>query len=89
MSADAKLWIDRTPIAPFSGEPKATSTLKLQRKQTPIQLDHVRADNDVGVTLSWSSPFEKRQPIPARCLYPVSPGGYTMQTLRHTGTWPR
>jgi hypothetical protein len=85
-SVDAKLWIDRAAVL---GEPRATGTVKLQRRQTAIQLDYVRADKDAGVTLSWSSPFEPRQPIPTRCLYPVTPGGYTMETLRHTGTWPR
>jgi len=42
-----------------------------------------------GVTFDWSSPFEPKQLIPTRSLYPVTPGGYFMENLRYIVEMPK
>ena len=37
------------------------------------------------MALKWSSPFQSMQSIPTERLYPVTPGGYVVENLRHVG----
>ncbi len=94
--ADGKvgLWLKRSHVF---GQAEARSAreeiqgqpIKLLRQQTPIQLNYTDATADGGIVLQWSSPFLPKQPIPTACLYPITPGGYTVDNLRHLGDLPR
>ncbi len=95
-NADGKLqlWLNREPM--FKDEAARSEraeivgrTVKLLRRQTPIQLNYSDGKAGGGVTLEWSSPFEPKQPLPTRCLYPVTPGGYLMENLRYVDDLPK
>jgi len=95
-NADGKLqlWVNREPT--FKDEAARSeraeivgSTVKLLRQQTPIQLNYSEGNAAGGVTLEWSSPFEPKQLIPTRSLYPVTPGGYFMENLRYIVDMPK
>jgi hypothetical protein len=84
------LWLDRSKILnqtePRSTREELTSKpIKLLRQQTPIQLNYSDATANGGVRLVWSNPFQAEQPVPTSSLYPLTPGGYTIETLRHVG----
>ena len=78
-----RLWINRVPIK--DKDDRIAGAVKLLRKPNPIQLNTPAGG---GGTLFWSSPFDARQPIPTKVLYPVTPGGYTMENLRSPSAWP-
>lgn len=86
-NADGKLslWIDRDPV--FRDEVSSSArtdrkekAVRLTRKHHTIQLDYERGSGAGGVTLLWSNPFEPKQPIPTRNLYPVIAGGHIVQS---------
>ena len=96
VKADGKLqlWVNREPLLKeeaAQSEQTDTSSheVKLLRQQTPIQLNYSGGKEGGVVVLEWSNPFQSKQPIPTRCLYPVTPGGYTMENLRHVGDLPK
>ena len=88
-NADGKLhlWVNRNSLIQDDKANSARAdvtgkTVKLLRKANPIQLNYTNGASGGGVTLFWSNPFEPKQRIPTRCLYPVTPGGYTMENVR-------
>jgi hypothetical protein len=71
-----KVWLNRQPV--FMNRASATQdaecvSIKLLRKFYPIQADYIGGTTAGGAVLLWSSPFEVKQPVPAKCLYPVTP----------------
>jgi hypothetical protein len=93
--ADGKvtLWLNRSEILSQS-EPRSTreeltsKPIKLLRQPTPLQLSYTDATATGGVLLQWSDPFQPKQPVPTSNLYPLTPGGYTVENLRHVGDVP-
>ena len=91
-NADGKLnlWLNREPVIQDqkireSRADVVAKTIKLLRMPNPIQLDYTGGANAGGVKLFWSSPLEPKQVVPTKCLYPVTPGGYTMENVRYVG----
>lgn len=90
--ADGKLtlWLNRSPVL-NQAEPRSArealsgKPLKLLRQQTPLQLNYTEATANGGIQLLWSNAFQPQQPIPTSSLYPLTPGGYTIETLRYVG----
>ena len=74
----------RTARADVSG-----GRIKLLRKPYALQLNYTHGSAGGGVRLSWSGPSLPKQVIPTRCLYPVTPGGYTVENIRYPGQWPQ
>jgi hypothetical protein len=94
-NADGKLraWVNREALFEDKKSHKARNelsgaTIKLLRAANPLQIDYTQGTGG-GVTLFWSSPFDAKQPLPTRCLYPVIPGGYTMDNFRSPSRWPK
>lgn len=94
--ADGKvsLWLNRSEILtqfePRSTREELTSKpIKFLRQQTPLQLNYTDATTTGGVQLHWSHPFQTKQSLPTSSLYPLTPGGYTMESLRHVGDMPK
>lgn len=90
----ATLWLNRSEIL-SQPEPRSTreeltsKPIKLLRQQTPLQLNYTDATTTGGVLLQWSHPFQTKQSLPTSSLYPLTPGGYTMESLRHVGDIPK
>jgi len=90
--ADGKVtfWLNHAEIL-GQAEPRPTreeissKPIKLLRRQTPLQLNYSPATANGGVTLEWSHPFQPKQPVPTSSLYPLTPGGYTVESLRYVG----
>jgi hypothetical protein len=93
--ADGKvtLWLNRSEILSQS-EPRSirqeltSKPIKILRQQIPLQLNYSNATANGGLLLQWSHPFQPKQPIATSSLYPLTPGGYTIENLRHAGNIP-
>jgi hypothetical protein len=77
--ADAalQLWVGATSVIKrevqgTGATETASAPIKLERRDNPIQLTSSRAAGGARVTLSWSSPSERKRPIPAASLFPVT-----------------
>jgi hypothetical protein len=94
--ADGKLalWLNRSEILnqtePRSTREELTSKpIKLLRQQTPLQLNYTDATATGGVLLQWSNHFQTKQLLPTSSLFPLTPGGYTVESLRFVGDIPK
>lgn len=93
--ADGKvtLWLNRSEILSQS-EPRSirqeltSKPIKILRQPIPLQLNYSNATANGGLLLQWSHPFQPKQPIATSSLYPLTPGGYTIENLRHAGNIP-
>jgi hypothetical protein len=54
-------------------EALAGQPIKLLRHRMPIEVVYTAGQAGGGITLEWSTPLQPRQPIPSKCLYPVTP----------------
>ena len=90
----ATLWLNHSEVLAQT-EPRPTreelssKPIKLLRQQTPLQLNYSDATANGGVMLEWSHPFQPKQPVPTSSLYPLTPGGYTIESLRYVGDIPK
>ncbi|MFN0199701.1 MAG: FlgD immunoglobulin-like domain containing protein [Planctomycetaceae bacterium] len=78
-----QLWINREPVLneQSSGAELAGQPIKLLRRANSIQLACDGGGAQSNSVLSWSTLFESKHPIPPTRLFPLIPGGHTLERL--------